>query len=221
MRWLAAAAVALAGVALALILAPERRPASPPPRSEAPVESIESAPPAAVPPSPPPPPETPAPLPLPVPEPPPRGPIEMIQSSPHSQVMQRLIDLRLDDVDRCRDRLTLPPLQQLLPRSTVVPEGGVNTGRVQEASLQQTFVFQVSTSNDAYWIDSAEVIESSLEFPAPDGTLRRTSFDDPTLDRCVEGALCGSKVESNGVPDGQRFWVQGPAGEAVYDLPAR
>jgi hypothetical protein len=220
MRWLAAAALAIAGVALALILVPERRPASPAPRSEAPVETIESAPPAAMPPSPPPPPETPAPLPLPVPAPPPRGPIETIQSSPHGAVMQRLIDLRLDDVDRCRDRLTLPPLDQLLARSTVLAEMGV-AKPVQEASLQQTFVFQVSTSNDAYWIDSAEVIESTLEFPAPDGTLRRTSFDDATLDRCVEAALRGSRLESKGVPDGERFWVQGPAGEAVYDLPAR
>jgi len=144
-----------------------------------------------------------------------------MMTSPISVVMQRLIDIRLDDVDRCRDRLTLPPLDQLLARSTVLAEMGVEKGRAQEASLQQTFVFQVSTSNEAYWIDSAEVIESWLDFPAPDGTMRRTSFDDATLDRCVEGALRGSKVESKGAPDGERFWVQGPAGEAVYDLPAR
>jgi hypothetical protein len=218
MRLLAAAAVALACVAVILIYLPERRPVDPTPPPGSPVDEIESAPPLAIPSSPP---ETPVPLPLPLPEPAPRGPIETIQASPHAGVMRRLIDMRLEEVDRCRERLTLPPLEQLLARSTVLSDAGVGPGRVQEASLQQTFVFQVSAANGAYLIDSAEVTESWLEFPAPDGTVRRTSFDDAILDRCVEGALRGTKLESDGAPDGERFRIQSPAGEAVYDLPAR
>jgi len=217
MRLLAAAAVALACVAVVLIYLSERRPVDPMPRPEAPVDGSEGASPEAIPSSPPP--ETPTPLPLPVPGQPARGAIEMVQTSPHSGVMRRLIDLRLEDVDRCRDRLTLPPLEQLLARSTVIAD--MPAGRVQEASLQQTFVFAVSTSNGAYLIDSVEAIESWLEFPGPDGTLRRTSFDDATLDRCIEGAFRGTRLESAGAPDGERFWIQSPAGEAVYDLPAR
>jgi hypothetical protein len=219
MRPLAAAAVALAILAVVLIYAREPAGVDKAPRPEPPVETIESVPEVDPEPLPlPPPRETPA---RPVSRPRPRGPIERLEPiGPHFWVMNRIVAPRLDAVDQCRERFTLPPMQQLLARSTVIPELGVGT-RVQEAALQQTFVFEISTSDDTYVIDDVEVTESSLEFPAPDGTMRRLSFDDAALDRCLEGVLRGSRLESNGAANGERFWVEGRAGEAVYDLPPR
>ena len=215
MRPLAAAAVALAIVAIVLIYLrePDGEDKAPPP--EAPVETIESEPEVES--------TAPAPEPLPLPEPAapplphprPRGPIEPLLA--YAALVTSIVDPRLDAVDECRERFTLPPLSQLLARSTIIPGLGVGP-HAQEAALQQTFVFEISTSNGAYVIDGVEPVESSLEFPAPDGTMRRVTFDDDRLDRCIAGVLRGATAPS-GEPDGKRFWVEGHAGEAVYDLP--
>jgi hypothetical protein len=226
MRLLVAAALALACVAVVLIYVPERRPVDPMPRPEAPVdpmprreapvEEIESGPPSS---PPPPPPETPA---RPVSRLRRRGPIEKLEEpfSPHFTLMNSIVDTRLDAVDQCRERFTLPPIRQLLARSTIISESGVGT-RAQEAGLQQTFLFEIASADDAYFIDDVEVMESWLEFPAPDGTMRRLSFDDVALDRCIEGVLRGTRFDAKGVAKGERFWIEGHAGEAVYDLPPR
>ena len=84
--------------------------------------------------------------------------------------------------------------------------------------MEQTILFEISASIDAWQLVSATVIDTWLEFPGPDGPLRRSPFSDASLDRCVENALAGAIVESPGVVAGETFRMKGHAGEAVYDL---
>ena len=136
----------------------------------------------------------------------------------HRQAMLALARVRQDAVDDCRDRVKLPPVAKLLPWSTPVGPPGSFEQPVQEISMEQTIVFDVATSAGAWHLVAATVIETWLSFPASDGSLRRSPFSDPSLDRCVEGALAGAVVRSPGVAAGERFLIQGHAGEAVYDL---
>jgi hypothetical protein len=57
-------------------------------------------------------------------------------------------------------------------------------------------VLQISSSDSGSLLEFAQVIDTWLEFPAPDGTLRRASLADTALDRCVEGALQGARLGS-------------------------
>jgi hypothetical protein len=137
---------------------------------------------------------------------------------PHALAAFGIARAREDDVDACRDHFTLPPLDQLLARSRVIAAPVAGQTRVQEADLHQLILFEISTSRDAYLLDSARVIESWLEFPAPDGSLRRTPVNDASLNRCVESALAGAQFRSGIGAEGETFQVKGFAGEAVYDL---
>jgi hypothetical protein len=134
----------------------------------------------------------------------------------HSTVMDMLVRTRQDAVDECRDRFKLPRVEELLASSTVIAN---RLPSVREAALQQSILFQISLAKDGCHLESAQVIDTWVEFPAPDGTLRRASLADASLDRCVERVLQGARAEANASATPERFWIQGRAGEAVYDLP--
>jgi hypothetical protein len=140
----------------------------------------------------------------------------------HFQAMLALARARQDAVDDCRDRIRLPPVDKLLPWSTVViPPADPfrpNPTVAEEISMEQNIVFEIAASADGYRLLSASVVETWLEFPGRDGSRRRAPFSDASLDRCVERALAGATADSPGAVAGERFLVQGRAGEAVYDL---
>ncbi|MGZ6124648.1 MAG: hypothetical protein ACXWLR_06785 [Myxococcales bacterium] len=140
----------------------------------------------------------------------------------HFHAMLALARAREDAVDACRDRIKLPPVDKLLAWSTVIRRANPILQPVQETvqeiSMEQSILFEISTSIDAYQLVSSKVIETWLEFPGQDGSLRRSPFSDASLDRCVESALTGAIVDSPGVVAGETFRIQGHAGEAVYDL---
>lgn len=135
----------------------------------------------------------------------------------HFQAMLALARARQDAVDDCRDRISLPPVDKLRAWSTGIERIDPNNAPAEEISMQQTILFEVATTKGAYRLLSATVVDTWLEFPR-DGWIRRAPFSDPSLERCVEGALAGARVESPGVVAGERFRIQGRAGEAVYDL---
>ena len=124
---------------------------------------------------------------------------------------------RQDAVDDCRDRVRLPPVAKLVDWAVVVGPLSSDRPPVEEISMQQSIVFDVVSSKGAYRLVSAMVVDTWLEFPR-DGWILRAPFSDPSLERCVEHALAGARAESAGAVPGERFRIQGRAGEAVYDL---
>ena len=89
---------------------------------------------------------------------------------------------------------------------------------MQEIDLHQIVLFEISTVKNGFWVDSAKVVETSLEFPAPDGSRRRATVDDAALNRCVESVLVGARLRWEGIAPGERFRTDVLAGEAVYDI---
>jgi len=123
---------------------------------------------------------------------------------------------RQDAVDACRDHFEMPSMKELLPQSTVISPRG---GHVKEASMRQIVSLEISRTEDGFRVEDARVVETSLEFPAPDGTLRRVFLADDSLDRCVERAFVEPGYDTSRRREIERFTVQDIAGEAVYDLP--
>lgn len=136
----------------------------------------------------------------------------------HLHAMLALARAREAAVDGCRDQVTLPPVDKLLQWSTVIRPAEGDREPVQEISMEQSILFEISSSIDAFQLVSAKVTETWLEFPAPDGALLRSPFSDASLDRCVERALAGAIVDSPGAVSGEAFRILGHAGEAVFDL---
>jgi len=137
---------------------------------------------------------------------------------PHWSTAFAIFRSREDHVDACRDRYTPPPIADLVPRSRLIAEAIPGRTPVQEIDLHQIVLFDISTVKDGFWVDSAKVVETSLEFPAPDGSRRRATVDDAALNRCVESVLVGALLRSEGVAPGERFRIDVLAGEAVYDI---
>jgi len=125
---------------------------------------------------------------------------------------------RQDAVDACRDDFKMPRMQELLPQSVVIAARGAPFASVQEASMRQIVSVDVVVTRDGSGIEGAHVLETSLEFPAPDGTLRRVLLADDSLDRCVERALVEGSDTAPPGPIVERFTMVGIAGEAVFDL---
>jgi len=123
---------------------------------------------------------------------------------------------RQDAVDACRDHFEMPSMKELLPQSTVIAPRG---GQSKEASMQQIVSVEIARTEDGFRVEDARVVETSLEFPGPDGTLRRVFLADDSLDRCVERAFVDPGYDTSRGREIERFVVQDIAGEAVYDLP--
>jgi hypothetical protein len=161
-----------------------------------------------------------APAPKPLSAPPAAPRIESAESlppgHPHFLVMSTLMTQRQEAVDRCRAAFKLPGIERLLDGSSVIREmkGAVR----KEASLWQKLVFEISTSRDGYVLESARVVETKVEFAASDGTLRRASLVDASLDRCVEHALEGARVDAPRDAPSERFTIEGRPGDGEYDL---
>ncbi|HZR08517.1 MAG TPA: hypothetical protein VFA79_08035 [Myxococcales bacterium] len=207
---LVASGLVVAGTVIASLRAGAPGPEAPPPQPEARPESAPE-------------PVKAAPVVVRAPAPEPTLPIENASAPDtvnprHFQAMLAFGRARQDAVDDCRDRVKLPAVAKLLEWATV-------TGRpydipVEEISMQQNILFEVVTTPGAYRLVSATVTETWLDFPYPpqDPWTWRAPFSDPALERCVENALTGARFESPGVVAGERFRIQGRAGEAVYDL---
>jgi hypothetical protein len=144
-------------------------------------------------------------------------PIELLPvEHPHRSAFAGIFGKRQDAVDACRDHFEMPKLQELLPQSTVVSPYG---GKAKEASMRQIVSVEITRTEDGYRVEDAHVVETSLEFPGPDGTLRRVLLADDSLDRCVERAFVEPGDDTSRGREIERFIVQDIAGEAVYDLP--
>jgi len=163
----------------------------------------------------------------PAPAPPPtsRAPPEPVErfppprtDDPHWRTAFAVFRSREDDVDACRDRYTPPPIADLVPRSRLIAAAIPGQRPVQEIDLHQIVLFEISTVKNGFWVDSAKVVETSLEFPAPDGSRRRATVDDAALNRCVESVLVGARLHSERIAPGERFRIDVLAGEAVYDI---
>jgi hypothetical protein len=140
-----------------------------------------------------------------------------LQADPNWGLGFALFQSREDDVDACRDRYTPPPMADLVSRSRLIAAATPGGRPVQEIDMHQIILFEISSVKDGFWLDSAKVLETSLEFPAPDGSRRRAIVVDASLNRCVESALAGARVPG-GMASGERLSVKVFAGEAVYDL---
>jgi len=148
-------------------------------------------------------------------------PIEDFRASTnplHRSAMLALARAREDAVDACRDKVTLPKIEKLLPWATVVERTQLWPNMPQEISMDQLVVFEIATSVGRARLVWAKVMETWLEFPDSSGSYRRAPFSDAALDRCVEKALGGASVELPGAAAGETFRIQGSAGEAVFDL---
>lgn len=84
--------------------------------------------------------------------------------------------------------------------------------------MRQVIALDVSLTKDGLDVEDVRVTKTILEFPAPDGTLRRALIADGYLNRCVERAMLQPLVAPSSGPALERFWIEGIAGEAVYDL---
>ncbi len=212
--WLLVAfGLAVAGIVIATLRAGAPGPEAPPPPPQ-PEARAESAPE----------PVRAAPIAVRAPAPEPALPIENASAPDtidprHFQAMLAFGRARQDAVDDCRDRVKLPAVAKLLEWATVTGRP-YNAIPVEEISMQQNILFEVVTTPGAYRLVSATVTETWLDFPYPpqDPWTWRAPFSDPALERCVEHALTGARFESPGVVAGERFRIQGRAGEAVYDL---
>ena len=141
-----------------------------------------------------------------------------LRADPNWSLAYALFRSREDDVDACRDRYTPPSMPDLLSRSRLIAAATPGVRPLQEIDMHQIILFDISSVKDGFWLDSAKVLETSLEFPAPDGSRRRATVDDASLNRCVESVLGGARVPSQGVGPGERLRVKVLAGEAVYDI---
>jgi hypothetical protein len=141
-----------------------------------------------------------------------------LQRRHHWGLAFALFRSREDDVDACRDRYSPPPIAELVARSRLIAAAFPGRRPLQEIDMHQIVRFDISSVKDGFWLDSAKVLETSLEFPAPDGSRRRTLVDDASLNRCVESVLAGARLASEGSVPGERFRVEVLAGEAVYDI---
>jgi len=145
-------------------------------------------------------------------------PVELLPvNDPHRGAFATIFrGKRQDAVDACRDHFEMPRMQELLPQSTVIGPAG---GSVKEASMRQIVSVEITRTEEGFRVEDAHVVETSLEFPAPDGTLRRVLLADDSLDRCVERAFLATADDTSRGREVERFTVQDIAGEAVFDLP--
>jgi hypothetical protein len=137
---------------------------------------------------------------------------------PHRWLFAQIFRTRQDAVDACRDRFQVPRVQELLPASTIIDGRGSPGSNLQEASMRQLVALDVVRTKDGYRLEAARVVETSLEFPGPDGTLRRALIADDSVDRCVERAFLDTRYDFSTGLVVERFSVVDVAGEAVYDL---
>ena len=146
-------------------------------------------------------------------------PLELLPANhPHRSLFAQIFRTRQDAVDACRDHFQMPRVKDLFSASTIIGGRGSPGSNLQEASMRQLVALDVVRTKDGYRLEGARVVETSLEFPGPDGTLRRALIADDSVDRCVERAFLDTRYDFATGLVVERFSVVDVAGEAVYDL---